>query len=68
MPVPGYDPEDLDDVLENKLTRQQKREYLSEAEWASYHEGDATLVDLLDEAEIEDLLADDKPTEAAPDD
>lgn len=56
MPVPGYDPEDLDDTLENKLTRQKKRAYLSDEEWETYREGDASLVDLLDADEIDSLL------------
>jgi hypothetical protein len=68
MPVPGYDPEDLDDALENKLTRQQKRDYLSEEEWAIYRSGDASLIDLLDDGEIEGLLADADGTTDAPSD
>lgn len=63
MPVPGYDPEDLDDVLENKLTRQQKREFLTDDEWASYERGDASILDLLDDEEIEQLL--DRHTDVA---
>lgn len=58
MPVPGYDPEDLDDVLETKLTRQQKQAYLTDEEWATYRSGDVSLIDLLDDEEIEGLLAD----------
>lgn len=56
MPVPGYDPEDLDDILETELTRQQKREFLTDEEWASYREGDATLLNLLDDEQIDRLL------------
>lgn len=56
VPVPGYDPEDLDDTLENKLTRQQKRQYLTDEEWETYRQGDASLIDLLDEGEIHGLL------------
>ena len=56
MPVPGYDPEDLDDILETKIDRQQKREYLTDEEWAAYRDGDASLVDLLDDEEIHALL------------
>ena len=56
MPVPGYDPEDIDDTLENLLTRQQKRAYLTDEQWETYREGDASLVDLLDAEEIKNLM------------
>ena len=56
MPVPGYDPEDLDDTLESLLDDQTKKEYLSDDEWDAYQRGDASLVDLLEGSEIERLL------------
>jgi hypothetical protein len=57
MPVPGYDPEDLDDVLEARIDERHARRLLSEDEWAAYREGES-LVDLLDESEIRELLGD----------
>ena len=58
MPVPGYDPEDVDDMLESRLGESDIRERLSENEWQSYQDGDATLVDLLDDEEIQGMLGD----------
>lgn len=68
MPVPGYDPEDLDDTLESLLTHQQKRAYLTDEQWESYREGDASLVDLLDAKEIDNLLEQaDEPSDTTDD-
>lgn len=58
MPVPGYDPEDLDDALESRLDEDEIRATLDDAALAAYREGEADLVDLLDDAEIERLLDD----------
>lgn len=58
MPVPGYDPEDLDDALESRLDEDEIRAALDDAALAAYREGEADLVDLLDDAEIERLLDD----------
>ncbi|WP_135534947.1 hypothetical protein [Halostella pelagica] len=56
MPVPGYDPEDIDDTLESHLGEDGLRERLSDEEWEAYQHEDASLVDILDESEIERLL------------
>lgn len=56
MPVSGYDPEDVDDALEELLDDRDAREFLDEEEWAAYREGE-DLVDLLDGSEIRALLA-----------
>lgn len=52
MPVPGYDPEDIDSTLESLLDADDIAEILSEAERQSYQDGDANLVDLLESGEI----------------
>lgn len=57
MPVPGYDPEDLDDMLEARIDERHARRLLSDDEWAAYREGE-DLVDLLDESDIHELLGD----------
>ncbi|WP_436344805.1 hypothetical protein [Natronorubrum sp. FCH18a] len=56
MPVPGYDPEDLDDVLESRLSDDELEDRLTESELENYRAGDESLVDLLDEDEIERTL------------
>ncbi|EMA53186.1 MULTISPECIES: hypothetical protein [Halococcus] len=57
MPVPGYDPDDLDSELEGKLTDEEIRDRLSDDEYERYEEGES-LVGLLDEDELDDLLDD----------
>jgi len=56
MPVPGYDPEDIDDALESNLREGELEEFLSDDELRSYRHGEADLVDLLDESTIERML------------
>lgn len=56
MPVSGYDPDDLDDVLESSLTDRDIKEFLTDDEWSAYKRGDESLLDLLEGAEIEQLL------------
>jgi hypothetical protein len=56
MPVPGYDPEDVDDMLETRLEETDVRSHLSDDEWESYQNDDASLVELLDDEQIEQLL------------
>lgn len=56
MVIPGYDPEDIDDMLEQHLTADEIETFLTESEWTAYQEGDATLVDLLSGSEIQQLL------------
>jgi hypothetical protein len=56
MPVPGYDPDDVDNLLEQKLSETDVRSQLSDEELQSYESGDARLVELLDENQIDQLL------------
>lgn len=63
MPVPGYDPEDVDDALETNVNDEQLAEHLSESELESYRAGDAQLVDLLSEDEIQRLVDDESSLE-----
>ena len=58
MPVPGYDPEDVDDALESRLGEEDIRERLTDEEWESYQHEEASLIDLLDESEINRMLDD----------
>jgi hypothetical protein len=58
MPVPGYDPDDVDDMLESRLEESDIRDRLSETEWQSYQDGDGNLSDLLDDEEITGMLDD----------
>lgn len=60
MPVPGYDPDDVDALLETKLSETDVRERLSDDEWQSYQDDDTSLVELLDENEIDQLLDDEQ--------
>ncbi|WP_049888660.1 hypothetical protein [Natronococcus occultus] len=56
MPVPGYDPEDVDDTLEALLEDEEIETYLSDSELASYRAGEESLVDLLEGEEIHGIL------------
>lgn len=56
MTIPGYDPDDLNDALETRLEERDVERHLSDEEREAYRRGDADLVDLLDEDEIERLL------------
>ncbi|SFB67721.1 hypothetical protein SAMN05444422_10171 [Halobiforma haloterrestris] len=58
MPVPGYDPEDIEDALETSLGETHLEEYLSESERETYRQGDAELVDLLEADEIREIIGD----------
>ena len=53
MPISGYDPADIDELLERLLSEEEKAEFLTDEEWAAYERGDESLVDLLDRSEIE---------------
>ena len=57
MPVGGYDPEDLDDTLEGLMnaTRRDPSNWLTDEELAAWEDGES-LVDLLDEDDIHELL------------
>jgi len=45
MPVPGYDPDDIETVLETQLTETELDEMLSARERDDYENGDASLGD-----------------------
>lgn len=55
MTVPGYDPDDLDRVLRNRLEDPERRALLSDAEREAYESGD-DLLEALDEETIERLV------------
>ncbi|TYL37743.1 hypothetical protein CV102_15505 [Natronococcus pandeyae] len=56
MPVPGYDPEDIDDTLESLLEDDEIEQHLSDSELEAYRNGEVDLVDLLDGDEIRHIL------------
>jgi hypothetical protein len=56
MPIPGYDPDDVENLLESKLTETNVRSHLADDEWQAYQNGEASLIDLLDEGDIDQLL------------
>ena len=64
MPVPGYDPEDLDAALEERMAELGTDAVLSEGQLQEYEEG-ASLVDVLSSEEITRLLDLDEPPESA---
>jgi hypothetical protein len=57
MPVGGYDPEDLDDALEERMTAKKRdpSNWLTDDELARWKDGES-LLDLLDEDDIHELL------------
>ncbi|WP_435077775.1 hypothetical protein [Halococcus sp. AFM35] len=55
MPVPGYDPEDLDEELEATASDGELRARMTDEEFREYENG-AHLIELLDEEDIDDLL------------
>jgi len=56
MPVPGYDPDDLDDALESLLDEAEIEASLETEDLTAYREGEADLADLLDPEEMEAVL------------
>lgn len=56
MVIPGYDPEDLDDVLEARMDEREIETFLTDEEWESYRSGRAGLIDLLDDDEVRELV------------
>lgn len=58
MPVPGYDPDDVDAHLESKINDSDVKQVLTDEEWQSYQNDDTELIELLDESQIEELLDD----------
>ncbi|WP_049927885.1 hypothetical protein [Halopiger goleimassiliensis] len=61
MPIPGYDPDDIDDKLEGSLTDDQLESHLSDAELEAYRDGDESLIDLLEEDEVRRIVDDEDP-------
>ncbi|WP_435360080.1 hypothetical protein [Haloarchaeobius sp. DFWS5] len=55
MPIPGYDLDDIEEHLRQRIDDKELRELLTEEEWKRHEEGE-DLVDLLDEEDIERLL------------
>lgn len=56
MVIPGYDPEDLDDVLEARMDEAEIETQLTDEQWEAYRRGRESLVDLLDDDEIRELV------------
>jgi hypothetical protein len=56
MPISGYDPADIDELLEGLLSEDEKAEFLTGEEWEAYESGDESLVDLLEPSEIERIF------------
>jgi hypothetical protein len=56
VPVPGYDPDDVDEALESLLEAGEIEDRLSESELKSYRAGEEDLIDLLDGDEIHRIL------------
>lgn len=56
MPVPGYDPDDLDEELSERTTEEDLARLLTEAERRAYENGEEGLFDLLSEDDIESIL------------
>lgn len=56
MGIPGYDPADLDDHLEERLAGADLSRWLTDEEIARYERGDEALVDLLSGEDIEQIL------------
>lgn len=56
MAIPGYDPIDIDHMLEARLSKEEIAERLDEDDLESYRADDASLVSLLDGDEIREVL------------
>lgn len=68
MVIPGYDPEDIDDVLETYIGEDQLSTYLTDEELAAYRSSDESLVSMLTGEEIRELLEEaDAPIEVPED-
>lgn len=59
MTIPGYDPADLDDALESRLSERDVEAFLTDEERRRYEEGES-VVDLLDDEDIRHLLSNDE--------
>ncbi|SDJ67233.1 hypothetical protein SAMN05216226_10732 [Halovenus aranensis] len=55
MVIPGYDPRDLDEMLESRADTADVKARLTDAEWAAYRNGEESLIDLLDSQALHDL-------------
>lgn len=62
MPIGGYDPDDLDDRLDELATDQDLDRLLTAEERRAYENGEQGLFDLLSEKDIESLLNRDSQT------
>ncbi|WP_267641435.1 hypothetical protein [Haloarchaeobius amylolyticus] len=58
MPVPGYDLDDLDDDLRERIEEKKLEEILTDEDRRRLEEGES-LLDVLSDEKIEQLLADD---------
>lgn len=56
MPVPGYDPIDVDHMLESRLADDEIETHLDDEALSAYRSGEASLVDLLEDETIQELL------------
>jgi len=43
MPAPGYDPDDVEDLLESKLVETDVRSHFADDEWRAYRNGEHRL-------------------------
>ncbi|MFC7058562.1 hypothetical protein [Halovenus salina] len=55
MVIPGYDPQDLDDMLESHVDTAEVEALLTDSELASYRNGSEALIDLLDSEDLHAL-------------
>jgi hypothetical protein len=56
MPVPGYDPDDVDTLVEDRLDEAEIEAALTDDQLAAYRAGDADITALLSDDEIRRLL------------
>jgi hypothetical protein len=57
MPISGYDPDDLDGLLEQLLDEGDLRAHLTDDQWTAYEDGEEELTDILDDDDVERLLS-----------
>lgn len=55
MVIPGYDPRDLDDMLESHVDTAEVEALLTDSELKSYRNGTEALIDLLDSEDLHAL-------------
>lgn len=66
MPISGYDPDDLEQTLADRLAEHGHEEFLTDEEYERVNAGES-LVDVLDSEDIERLLAlDDRTSTQSP--